>query len=110
MREAKAQALQAQPTGKKDPEETVADGVAGGVERLVEVGDVVALLGGAAGILLAAATAATLASLLDASAISDWGWRLPFIAGSGIAVLGLYVRSSMPETPQFEAMKAEKDS
>jgi MHS family proline/betaine transporter-like MFS transporter len=68
-----------------------------------------ALLGGAAGILLAAATAATLASLLDTATISDWGWRLPFIAGSGIAVLGLFVRSSMPETPQFEAMKADDD-
>jgi MHS family proline/betaine transporter-like MFS transporter len=65
-----------------------------------------ALMGGAAGILLASATAALLANFANPETIRDGYWRLPFLLGSLVALLGFYVRARMPETPQFEDMRA----
>ncbi|WP_219856287.1 MFS transporter [Pseudomonas japonica] len=36
----------------------------------------------------------------------SWGWRVPFLLSAGLVFLGLWIRSGIGETPDFEAAKA----
>jgi len=38
--------------------------------------------------------------------LADWGWRIPYVFGLLVGPAGLYIRSRMPETPEF--LEAEK--
>jgi MHS family proline/betaine transporter-like MFS transporter len=42
---------------------------------------------------------AVLTGLLPEEAVASWGWRLPFLAGLGVGLAGLYVRRHLPEAP-----------
>jgi MFS transporter, MHS family, shikimate and dehydroshikimate transport protein len=42
-----------------------------------------------------------LVTLLPEDDLLDWGWRLPFLAGFGLLGLGMYLRSRVPESPEF---------
>lgn len=57
------------------------------------------------GALLAAAMAALTVSLLPASALDSWGWRLPFLFGAALAGLILVARAAMRESPEFETQR-----
>ncbi len=46
------------------------------------------------------------ATLTDAQFLA-WGWRLPFLASALLVMLGLWVRLSLTETPEFAAALAE---
>jgi MHS family proline/betaine transporter-like MFS transporter len=58
---------------------------------------------------LALATGAGLASLLTAllstAELQSWGWRLPFLAGLPLGLVGLYMRLKLEETPHFAAVQ-----
>lgn len=58
------------------------------------------------GILLGSAVSA-LVSFLPADALTTWGWRIPFLLGIILGIVGLYLRMRMPETPHFLALKAD---
>jgi MFS transporter, MHS family, proline/betaine transporter len=51
-----------------------------------------ACLGATAGNLLGSATGAFLFHNLDENQIADWGWRIPFVMGVGVALAGIYLR------------------
>ena len=34
--------------------------------------------------------------------VDDWGWRVPFLLSAAIVVIGLYLRSNVTESPEFE--------
>lgn len=57
------------------------------------------------GALLGSGVGALLAASLTAEALHQWGWRIPFIMGGFIAVAGWYVRTRVPESPDFEAIR-----
>jgi MHS family proline/betaine transporter-like MFS transporter len=59
----------------------------------------------AGGSLLGSATAAILTSTLTASAMLEWGWRVPFLLGAVLLVVGVYMRSNVDETPHYEASR-----
>lgn len=41
--------------------------------------------------------------------LDDWGWRVPFLFSAGIVILGLFLRSRVTESPEFEeALRAGK--
>jgi MHS family proline/betaine transporter-like MFS transporter len=42
---------------------------------------------------------------LSESAMNSWGWRLPFLFAAPLALIGLYIRLRIPETPVFTEMK-----
>jgi MHS family alpha-ketoglutarate permease-like MFS transporter len=42
-------------------------------------------------------------STLPAESLSAWGWRIPFLLGAALALVGLVLRRSVDETPVFEA-------
>ena len=48
---------------------------------------------------------ALIASNLADEALRQWGWRIPFMLGGLIAVVGWYVRTGVPESPAFETIR-----
>ena len=51
------------------------------------------------GVLLGSATGAALASLMSTEALSEWGWRLPFLFGLFVGLAGYALRRGIEETP-----------
>ena len=56
-----------------------------------------AIVGAVGGILLGSAVAAVMARVLSADQIANWGWRVPFLLGSIIAVSAMYLRRVLPD-------------
>ncbi len=63
-----------------------------------------------AGGVIGSAFIALLSLLLSHQQLMDWGWRLPFIFGGCLGLIGLYLRVRVPlqETALFEKAKKEK--
>ncbi|AQA01646.1 hypothetical protein BVC93_03480 [Mycobacterium sp. MS1601] len=49
-------------------------------------------------------------STLTEAQILDWGWRVPFLMAAPLAIVGLYIRSRLDETPVFQHLKAQKET
>ncbi|MBY4128348.1 MFS transporter [Rhodococcus fascians] len=64
-------------------------------------------LGSPVGTILANVTFA-LVLLLPAQTVQDWAWRLPFLLGGVVLVMGLWVRKGVHESPVFQKMVAER--
>ncbi|WP_293695628.1 MFS transporter [uncultured Agrococcus sp.] len=47
----------------------------------------------------------SLTSLMGDEIYNDWGWRIPFLLGGVIALVGLYIRRRVSESPEFEAQR-----
>lgn len=58
---------------------------------------------------LAAGLAALAASLMPAAAMTDWGWRIPFLLALPLGVLCLILRLKIEDSPEFTAIK-DKDT
>jgi len=50
--------------------------------------------------LLGAAVAATLSFTLSTEALDEWGWRVPFLLGTLIVPVGIYLRRHIVDEPQ----------
>lgn len=57
------------------------------------------------GLLLGSGVAALLNTLVDPAAMESWGWRVPFLAGGLIGLIGMYMRRNADETPAYEQAK-----
>ena len=55
------------------------------------------------GTLLGSGTAALCAGLLTPTQLTTWGWRLPFLGGLLIGLVGLWLRMGVAESPTFLA-------
>jgi MFS family permease len=53
------------------------------------------------GFLLGSLSAALLSSSLSPDAFISWGWRVPFLLGIFVGVLGAYLRWRLNDTPKF---------
>lgn len=51
----------------------------------------------------AATTSFALASLLSDAQLAAWGWRLPFLTALPLALVGIYIRLRVAESPAFRA-------
>lgn len=49
--------------------------------------------------------AALLRATLSAESFNAWGWRLPFLLGAVLSVIGLYVRLRLEDTPAFRRLE-----
>ncbi|MDX3248839.1 MFS transporter, partial [Streptomyces sp. ME18-1-4] len=58
-------------------------------------------VGPAVGFVLANGVVLALSATLSEAQFAQWGWRVPFWAAGALAVLGLWLRSSLPESPRF---------
>lgn len=59
------------------------------------------------GILLGSLVILALNSFLPAAAVTEWGWRLPFIVGGVFGLCAMVLRRWLDETPVFRTMQAE---
>ncbi|GAA4432439.1 MFS transporter [Actinokineospora soli] len=59
-------------------------------------------------VLTASVLGFTLARALSEDAMQSWGWRLPFLLGGALGLIGLWLRRSLVETELFEAHKANR--
>ncbi len=61
----------------------------------------------AASLVLASGTGALFSSLLSADQLAAWGWRIPFLLGIVVALVGVYLRRQVDETPAYRAAEAQ---
>jgi MHS family alpha-ketoglutarate permease-like MFS transporter len=61
-------------------------------------------------VLLASLLGALLASTLSEDQLAGWGWRIPFLIGAALGLVGLWLRRDMAETEQFEANVAKAEA
>lgn len=54
------------------------------------------------GSFLAAGIAYVLSVALPGDAFAHWGWRIPFLLAVPIAIIGVYMRQHLTETPEFK--------
>lgn len=47
---------------------------------------------------------------MDQQSLLEWGWRIPFLCSSLIALVALWIRRNLKETPVFERKKAELEA
>jgi len=59
----------------------------------------------ALGPLAASVVIGALAALSSGAFMLEWGWRIPFLVGAVIGLVGLGLRLSVPESPVFEARR-----
>jgi MFS family permease len=62
------------------------------------------------GNILSTGLLALAAALLPNEAFLEWGWRIPFLLSGGLALMGLWIRRGLAESPEFEAMGAPSRS
>lgn len=60
------------------------------------------------GMLIGSATGLILSLCLSQPDLYAWGWRIPFICGILISFYGIYLRKSLPDSPEFEKMQEER--
>ena len=53
--------------------------------------------------LAATGSAAIVTAAFAPEALAEWGWRIPFLVGGILGLIGLLLRSRADETPEFEA-------
>ncbi|MCD9031190.1 MHS family MFS transporter [Luteimonas sp. Y-2-2-4F] len=58
-------------------------------------------LGAPIGFFLATGSFLLLTAFMDDAAFMAWGWRIPFLASAALVAVGLWVRLSIQETPDF---------
>lgn len=62
----------------------------------------------ALGLLAGAGLAAILATSLSQEALSDWGWRVPFLVALPLGLVALWLRLKLDETPNFTRAAQEE--
>lgn len=60
--------------------------------------------------LVGTVTAAVLTAVMDENALNSWGWRVPFLASLIMAVVAIYIRRKLVDTPVFEEVERKRAS
>ncbi|BBF99532.1 MULTISPECIES: MFS transporter [Pseudonocardia] len=58
-----------------------------------------------AGLTLAALVVFGLTAAVGSDAMNSWGWRIPFMLALPLALIGLYIRSKLEDTPVFRELE-----
>lgn len=61
--------------------------------------------GSVLGFLLASLVVAGLHFWLDPAEVLAWGWRIPFLLTVPLALVGLYIRLKIEDTPEYQALQ-----
>jgi MHS family proline/betaine transporter-like MFS transporter len=63
------------------------------------------MFGATGGTLLGSAVGALLSNSMDAEALTNWGWRVAFLAGISVSLVGFFIRRGLAEQPVIEHQK-----
>ncbi|MCK5778556.1 MAG: MFS transporter [Rhodospirillales bacterium] len=66
-------------------------------------------IGSMAGSLLGVGAAALTTNVFDAGTVSDWAWRLPFLAGAVIGTAAILTRRNLHTSERFQAHHDDRD-
>ncbi|GII90596.1 MFS transporter [Sinosporangium siamense] len=77
------------------------EGRRGYLTSMSQMGSMVGLIG-------ASLTVALVTWAVPAGSLDSWGWRIPFLISLPLGLVGLYIRSSLKDSPAFEAVTEEK--
>ncbi|CAM5531776.1 MFS transporter [Streptomyces abikoensis] len=58
-----------------------------------------------AGYVGAAGLVTAMTSALGSTAMTDWGWRVPFLVAGPLGLVGLYLRMRLEDTPAFQKLE-----
>lgn len=58
------------------------------------------------GILVGSLVATVFAETLSTEDLTSWGWRVPFVIGLVIGLVGLYIRTQLHESPVYQEAKS----
>src|SRR5581483_9856861 len=61
------------------------------------------------GFLLGSLSAALINQVLPHDSVLSWGWRIPFILGIVVGLLGAYLRWRLDDTPKFTELEIHHD-
>lgn len=61
-------------------------------------------------LLVGASVAAFLTGTLSTADLESWGWRVPFLVGMPLGLVGLYMRLRLEETPHFARLQERTES
>ena len=50
-----------------------------------------------------------ISSVLPQDVVASWGWRIPFLIAGPLGAVGLYIRLSIEDTPEFRAVMEEEE-
>lgn len=64
---------------------------------------------GGGGSLVGSGVAALLHVVLSPEQLAGWGWRIPFLFGIGVGVFGLWLRTAVAESADFERAESAGD-
>lgn len=62
------------------------------------------------GMLLGSAMAALCSTIFSVEALESWAWRIPFLLGTIIGPVGLWMRRNIEESPAFVEAKKEQEA
>ncbi len=62
-----------------------------------------------AGLLTGSAIGSVLGTVLSEDALNAWGWRIPFILGILVGLVGLYLRLRLEDTPAFQVIEEKHE-
>ncbi|MBF4550720.1 MULTISPECIES: MFS transporter [unclassified Pseudoclavibacter] len=68
------------------------------------------LVGSMMGAILSLVLFTGLSAALTSEAFLEWGWRVPFLLGAVLTVIGLLLRRKVGESPEFERVQRERDA
>jgi len=57
-------------------------------------------------VLAATAVSSLTTKYLTPDDLAQWGWRIPFLLGAVMSLVGVFLRAGIAETPSFEKLKA----
>ena len=63
----------------------------------------------AASLVLGSGTGALFTAILSPGALASWGWRIPFLFGIVLALVGGYLRRNVEETPAYRAAETARE-
>lgn len=61
------------------------------------------------GYVIGSAFVALLSAILSQGALESWGWRIPLVCSLPLALVGMYLRNKLDDTPTYIKMKQEND-
>ena len=62
-----------------------------------------------AGFTLGASAVLITSTIVGEQAMTDWGWRIPFLIAAPLGLVGLYLRSKLEDTPVFQELESKHE-